>query len=171
MPLTPSGKIDRRALPVPDASHLRQGDDLVAPRTPLEETLARIWAEVLRIDGIGVHDSFFRLGGDSILGIQMIARANKAGFRLNARADKGLNHPPGVDDAVPLAKPGVPRVAQAGLDHQVSERPLHQERSGPERDPVVLIRRRRLGPQRPRHDPEHGTAVETEFAVIQRYQG
>ncbi|HEX8694772.1 MAG TPA: amino acid adenylation domain-containing protein, partial [Longimicrobium sp.] len=84
LPLTPNGKVDRRALPAPghDAS---LDDAYVAPRTPTEEVLAGIWAEVLRLERVGVHDDFFQLGGDSILTIQIVSRARKAGLRLTPR--------------------------------------------------------------------------------------
>ncbi|HEU4329131.1 MAG TPA: condensation domain-containing protein, partial [Roseiflexaceae bacterium] len=82
-PLTPNGKIDRKALPEPDE---RPNDTaLVAPRTPVEVALAEIWAAVLRVPEVGVHDNFFRLGGDSILSIQIVARAGQAGLRLSPR--------------------------------------------------------------------------------------
>ncbi len=80
LPLTPNGKIDRRALPAPDKSRPESQQAYVAPRTVTEKTLAAIWSEVLGVKQVGVHDNFFELGGDSILGIQMIARANRAGM-------------------------------------------------------------------------------------------
>jgi amino acid adenylation domain-containing protein len=72
-PLTPSGKVNRRALPVPE---IRPADlpTFVAPRTPIEEMLASIWANILRVDEVGIHDNFFTLGGDSLLAVQIIAR-------------------------------------------------------------------------------------------------
>ncbi|TFI50883.1 amino acid adenylation domain-containing protein [Mastigocladus laminosus UU774] len=84
LPLTPSGKIDRRALPEPEA---RTGieSSLVAPRTPIEEKLAKIWAQVLRVEIVGIHDNFFELGGDSILSIQIITRAKVAGIKLTVK--------------------------------------------------------------------------------------
>jgi non-ribosomal peptide synthase protein (TIGR01720 family) len=84
LPLTPNGKVDRRALPAPDRAS-RAGDEAgVPPRTPLEAELVAIWAPVLGLEPerIGVHDNFFDLGGDSILSIQLVARANEAGIRL-----------------------------------------------------------------------------------------
>ncbi len=65
LPLTPSGKVDRRALPVPDQGALQTGEH-VAPRSPLEALLASIWTEVLGIEQMSVHDSFFDLGGNSL---------------------------------------------------------------------------------------------------------
>ncbi|MBB3905719.1 phosphopantetheine-binding protein, partial [Methylobacterium brachythecii] len=71
-PLTPNGKLDRRALPTPEAA-LAQADDYVAPRTPVETALAAIWAEVLGIPNIGVNQNFFETGGDSISALQAVA--------------------------------------------------------------------------------------------------
>ena len=84
LPLTPNGKIDRRALPVPES---RTGIEIaiVLPRTPIEEKLALIWAQVLRVERVGIHDNFFSLGGDSILSIQIIARAKEAGLELSVK--------------------------------------------------------------------------------------
>ena len=67
-PLTPNGKIDRNALPPPDQSKRDSGVDFVTPRTLIEETLAEIWSEVLKVERVGIHDNFFDLGGHSLLG-------------------------------------------------------------------------------------------------------
>jgi len=85
LPLTPNGKVDRQALPSPQGTRPELEGAYVAPRTPVEEVLAGIWAEVLGLEQVGVHDNFFNLGGDSILSIQIIARANQAGLRLSPR--------------------------------------------------------------------------------------
>ena len=74
LPLTPSGKIDRRALPAPDKSRPILDVELVAPRTPTEEILVSIWTEILNLNEIGVLDNFFMLGGDSIQATQFISR-------------------------------------------------------------------------------------------------
>jgi amino acid adenylation domain-containing protein len=84
-PLTPHGKVDRRALPAPDGSRQKTATEFVAPRNSVEEALAAVWAEVLRRDGIGVHDNFFELGGDSIRTIQVVARSRKRGIRIAPR--------------------------------------------------------------------------------------
>lgn len=85
LPLTPNGKVDRQALPAPELVRPEQDTLFVAPRTAVEATLADIWTRVLGIERIGVHDNFFALGGDSILSIQIIARANQAGLRLSPK--------------------------------------------------------------------------------------
>jgi amino acid adenylation domain-containing protein/non-ribosomal peptide synthase protein (TIGR01720 family) len=85
LPVTPDGKLDRRALPEPDGTRLELENSLVPPRTSVEETLAKIWSEVLGVEQLGVHDNFFRLGGDSILSIQIVSRCNEAGLRLTPR--------------------------------------------------------------------------------------
>ena len=73
-PLTPSGKINRRALPPPDFTALKSEQPYVAPRTPLEEHLARRFAEALGVEKVGIHDDFFELGGDSLRGAVLINR-------------------------------------------------------------------------------------------------
>ncbi|NER33981.1 MAG: amino acid adenylation domain-containing protein [Oscillatoria sp. SIO1A7] len=78
LPLSPSGKIDRRALPAPDRSRPVLDVELVAPRTPTEEIIAGIWAEVLSLNELGVLDNFFMLGGDSIQATQVISRVRDA---------------------------------------------------------------------------------------------
>src|SRR5262249_49724511 len=83
-PLTPSGKVDRRAPPAPEPARPEDGS-YVGPRTAAEKVLADIWADLLRLERVGIHDNFFELGGDSILSIRMIARANQAGLNLTTR--------------------------------------------------------------------------------------
>ncbi len=81
-PRMPNGKIDRKRLPPPDFSNRDSDRAYVAPRSDLEEQLATIWARALGVKKVGLHDNFFELGGDSILTIQIVARANRAGLRL-----------------------------------------------------------------------------------------
>ncbi len=77
LPLTPNGKVDRRALPAPEAG-AEETASYVAPRTPEEETLATLWAEVLGVPRVGIHDDFFDLGGHSLLATQLVTRLQKA---------------------------------------------------------------------------------------------
>jgi amino acid adenylation domain-containing protein/non-ribosomal peptide synthase protein (TIGR01720 family)/FkbM family methyltransferase len=83
VPLTPNGKVDYQALPAPE--HHNVDSRYQGPRTVVEEVLVEIWREVLRVEQVGIHDNFFELGGDSILSIQIIARANQKGVRLSPR--------------------------------------------------------------------------------------
>jgi natural product biosynthesis luciferase-like monooxygenase protein/amino acid adenylation domain-containing protein/non-ribosomal peptide synthase protein (TIGR01720 family) len=85
LPRTPGGKLDRRSLPAPDAAGRGEKRALAPPRTPVEAALAATWAEVLRVERVGVHDNFFESGGDSILAIQVVARAARAGVRVTPR--------------------------------------------------------------------------------------
>ncbi|WP_392535132.1 amino acid adenylation domain-containing protein [Nostoc sp. C117] len=73
MPLTPNGKVDRRALPAPDL-HSERTEKYVAPRTPIEEMLAQIWSQVLKVEQVSIHDNFFELGGHSLLATQVLSR-------------------------------------------------------------------------------------------------
>ncbi|CAG0957479.1 hypothetical protein GPROT1_00563, partial [Gammaproteobacteria bacterium] len=77
LPLTPSGKVDRRALPVPDAIQVEVTSDYVEPRDVVERQLATIWEEVLRRRPVGVRSNFFELGGHSLLAIELFARIEK----------------------------------------------------------------------------------------------
>ena len=74
LPLTPNGKIDRKALPEPDQDRPELGNIYQAPRTPIEESIASVWAEVLKVDKIGIHDNFFELAGHSLLATRVISR-------------------------------------------------------------------------------------------------
>jgi hypothetical protein len=82
LPLTPNGKLDRKALPAPT---LVAGSSRRAARTSREEALCALFAEVLGLPGVGIDDSFFDLGGDSIISIQLVSRARKAGLVLTPR--------------------------------------------------------------------------------------
>lgn len=76
-PLTPNGKIDRQALPKPEASDLASSVNYVAPRTSIEQQLVEIWQELLGIHPIGIHDNFFDLGGHSLLAARLSAQIEK----------------------------------------------------------------------------------------------
>ncbi|HEX7318159.1 MAG TPA: amino acid adenylation domain-containing protein [Pyrinomonadaceae bacterium] len=80
MPVTSNGKVDRKALPAPDGARPELEEEYVAPSTPVEEVLCGIWSEVLGTERVGTADNFFNLGGDSILSIQVRARAQRAGL-------------------------------------------------------------------------------------------
>jgi amino acid adenylation domain-containing protein len=77
LPLTPNGKVDRRSLPDPDKSRPDLNTPFIAPRTPVEEELAQIWAEVLLLDRVGIHDNFFDLGGHSLSATRVVSHVIK----------------------------------------------------------------------------------------------
>jgi hypothetical protein len=74
LPLTPNGKLDHQALPAPAGGRPDLESAFVAPRTPVEELLAEIWAELLGMERVGIHDNFFELGGNSLLATRAISR-------------------------------------------------------------------------------------------------
>jgi non-ribosomal peptide synthase protein (TIGR01720 family) len=82
LPRLPNGKIDLHSLPNPGLVQEETDETFAAPRTPAEQILADIWSDILGMDPINVHDNFFEIGGDSILSIQIIARARDAGLQL-----------------------------------------------------------------------------------------
>lgn len=77
LPVTPNGKVDYDALPIPDETSFDSIKEFVAPRTPIEETLAQIWKEILGITRVGIYDNFFELGGHSLLATQVVSRIRK----------------------------------------------------------------------------------------------
>ena len=85
LPLTPNGKIDRRALPPPFSSGLEPRTETVFPRNSREQTLADVCADVLKLSNLGIHDSLFDLGADSLQIFQIVARANDAGLDLTPK--------------------------------------------------------------------------------------
>jgi amino acid adenylation domain-containing protein len=74
LPLTSHGKIDRRALPAPDAERPALAEAFIAPRTPTEKSLASIWTKLLGINRVGINDNYFELGGDSLLATQLVSQ-------------------------------------------------------------------------------------------------
>jgi amino acid adenylation domain-containing protein len=75
-PLTPNGKVDRKALPIPEG-RTKSEKVYIAPRTPTEEILARIWADVLQVDKVGITDNFFELGGHSLIAVRLMNNVNR----------------------------------------------------------------------------------------------
>ncbi|MBX4267620.1 amino acid adenylation domain-containing protein, partial [Clostridium estertheticum] len=84
MPLTPNGKLDRKALPEPDGD-INTGVEYAAPRNEIEEKLVKVWTEVLGVERIGIDDDFFTLGGDSIKAIQVCARLSRYNLKITVR--------------------------------------------------------------------------------------
>ncbi|MDY7094186.1 MAG: non-ribosomal peptide synthase/polyketide synthase [Acidobacteriota bacterium] len=112
LPLTPTGKVDRRALVSQAGEQAGPSAEYVAPRTEKEEALAEIFAQVLKVEQVGVHDNFFELGGDSILSIQIVGRAKRAGLRVNPA--QIFEHPTVAQLAV-VAQEGSVVEAEQGL--------------------------------------------------------
>ena len=81
-PLTPNGKVDRKALPAPGDTPVDAGREIVAPKSETEQRLVEIWRQVLGLREIGISDDIFELGGDSILIFQITTRATRAGLAL-----------------------------------------------------------------------------------------
>ena len=116
LPLTANGKVDRRALPDPGAGAVHAG--FTPPRNPLERQLAAIWADLLGVEAVGVHDDFLRLGGNSLLAIRLYTRLNaQLGIDLPLRA---LLHAGTIER---LAKTVQEALAAAGLS-PTAEAPL-----------------------------------------------
>jgi acyl carrier protein len=90
-PLTPNGKLDRKALPAPDGAAYRS-QQYEAPQGEVEQTLARIWSELLQREGIGRHDNFFAIGGHSLLAVQAITRI-KLEFDVDITLDSLFSSP------------------------------------------------------------------------------
>jgi non-ribosomal peptide synthase protein (TIGR01720 family) len=151
LPLSPNGKLDRRALPAPDPETAAAA--FVAPQTPSERALAAIWAAVLGVERVGRHDNFFSLGGDSILGLQVIARATTAGLRLAPRqlfqhqtlaalAAAATPLGPAAPAAAPLAGPVPLTPIQCWFFAQEPPDPHHFNQA------LLLASRERLDPAR-----------------------
>jgi amino acid adenylation domain-containing protein/non-ribosomal peptide synthase protein (TIGR01720 family) len=121
LPLTAHGKVDRNALPDPKTLRASTAEPYAAPQTPTEQTLAEIWCKVLRLDRIGIHDDFFRSGGDSILSILVVARSAKAGIRFTTR---DLFQHPTIAGLASLAPSTAPATSQGAVDGTVPLTPI-----------------------------------------------
>ncbi|HEX8694828.1 MAG TPA: amino acid adenylation domain-containing protein [Longimicrobium sp.] len=121
LPRTATGKLDPKTLPAPEYGSAEER--YVAPRTPVEETLAAIWAEVLRAERVGVEESFFELGGDSILSIQVVSRARRAGVAITPRQ---LFEHPTIAELASLAREAAeaPRAEQGRVEGAVAPTPI-----------------------------------------------
>jgi amino acid adenylation domain-containing protein/FkbM family methyltransferase len=102
LPLTPSGKVDRKALPLPDRAKPRRETVFVAARTPLEEDLVNIWRELLGVEQIGIHDKFFELGGHSLLLTRLASRIHRT-FGVEVPLRVLFNTPTVVDMTTAIA--------------------------------------------------------------------
>ena len=120
LPLTSNGKVDRLALPAPDAAGVGEPPGFVPPRTPLEETLAGVWAGLLGVQRVGVHDNFFDLGGHSLLAVQLLSRVrDSVGVELPVRAL--FAGPTVAEMAVAVVQSQARRIRADELEHLLSE--------------------------------------------------
>jgi len=132
LPLTANSKVDYLALPAPSGLHLVAEEQYAAPRTGREKTLAAIWADVLRLDRVGLHDDVFELGGDSLMIFQISTRANQAGFAMaprdlfQHRTILALSQALGGERAE-AASERVPLVAASREAHRVSRKSLRPD--------------------------------------------
>lgn len=85
LPLTANRKVDYQNLPAPAVLQRTNDHTTVAPRTAIEATLVKLWADLLHLEQVSIHDNYFELGGDSILSIQLISRANQAGIHITPK--------------------------------------------------------------------------------------
>jgi amino acid adenylation domain-containing protein len=120
LPLTPNGKVDRNALPAPDSARPELDTRFVAPRTTEEKKLAKIWAEVLDLDQVGVHDNFFDLGGHSLTASRVISRVVKT-FRLELPIKALFDSPTVAEMTVVITKNMAKKAGDEELARMLSE--------------------------------------------------
>jgi acyl carrier protein len=120
LPLLPNGKIDRRALPAPSGRRPMLDSPFVAPRDPIEEELAKIWAQVLSLDDVGIHDNFFELGGHSLAAARVISQVIKR-FPLEIPLPFLFQSPTIAEMARVIAKHEGCNLKEQDLDRLLSE--------------------------------------------------
>ncbi len=138
LPLTPSGKLDRRRLPEPDRAHPELKKDFVAPRAAVEQVVARTWSRVLGSKRVGIHDNFFELGGHSLLATQVMSRLREV-FRVDlpllslfeSPTVAGLSHVIVQSEAKPGNAERISHVLNRieGMSAEDVRKLLHQKRS------------------------------------------
>jgi iturin family lipopeptide synthetase A len=121
MPLTPNGKLDRKALPPPESESSGQRNDYVAPRNEVEAKVAEIWAELFGVERVGIHDQFLELGGHSLLAIQLISRL-RAAFQTKVTL-RGLFESPTVAQLAEVIAQGPGAGGEAEPDIRKAEEP------------------------------------------------
>ena len=120
LPLIPNGKVDRRALLAPGSIRPELETPFVAPRAPIEEELAAIWAEVLGLDQVGVYDNFLELGGHSLLATQVISRIIKR-FQVELRLQSLFEAPTVADMATVITQNQAKKAGQEEVDRMLAE--------------------------------------------------
>jgi amino acid adenylation domain-containing protein len=120
IPLTPSGKVNRRALPLPGRIRPKLGNPYIAPRTPVEGGLVEIWDEVLGLDQVGIDDSFFDLGGNSLLAGQVISRVIHT-FRVKVPLRSLFRAPTIADMATVIVQGQIAKAESQEIDNFLAE--------------------------------------------------
>jgi amino acid adenylation domain-containing protein len=120
LPTLPNGKIDRKALPLPDSARRDRASTYVAPRTQTEERLAEFWSEILGVERIGVNDNFFDLGGHSLLATQAISRIRET-FQTDLSLRSFFAAPTIATLAVRIAESLAAHVSDAELEALMAE--------------------------------------------------
>jgi acyl carrier protein len=120
LPLLPNGKIDRRALPAPSGSRPLLDSPFAAPRDSIEKELAKIWAQVLSLDEVGIHDDFFELGGHSLAAAGVVWQVIKK-FRLEIPLSLLFQSPTIAEMARVIAKHEGCNLKEQDLDRLLSE--------------------------------------------------
>jgi acyl carrier protein len=120
LPLTPNGKVNRRALPAPDRSRPKLENPYVAPRSPVEEALTEIWAEVLDLGQVGINDSFFELGGHSLMATQVISRVINT-FRVKVPLRSLFQAPTIADMALAIVQNQVEKAEGKDIELMLAE--------------------------------------------------
>jgi acyl carrier protein len=120
IPLTPTRKVDRNALPDPGNARPEIDTPLITPRTSLERDLAKIWGNILSLDQVGVHDNFFDLGGNSLAAIRVVSRVIQT-FRVDLSPKALFDSPTVADMAVVIEANPAKLASQEALDRMLSE--------------------------------------------------
>jgi acyl carrier protein len=120
IPLTPTQKVDRNALPEPGNARPEMDTPYIAPRTSLERDVAKIWGDILSLDQVGVHDNFFELGGHSLVAIRVVSQVIQT-FCVDL-SPKALFDSPTVAEMAVVIETNLPkRATQEDLDRLLSE--------------------------------------------------
>ncbi|MFC1714055.1 AMP-binding protein [Candidatus Poribacteria bacterium] len=120
LPLTPTGKVDRLSLPLPGKARPDLENPFAAPRTPIAETLAGIWSQVLELDQVGIHDDFFELGGNSLLATQIISRVLNT-FQVKILLRSLLQSPTVTDMAAAIAQSQAEKAEMGDIEQMLAE--------------------------------------------------
>jgi acyl carrier protein len=120
LPRALNGKVDRKALPEPGRSRPELDTAFMAPRTPVENQLARIWSDVLSIDEVGIHDNFFDLGGHSLAATRVVSRVIGE-FQLELPAQALFNAPTVAEMAGIITQNQVKKLGEQDLAHLLTD--------------------------------------------------